>query len=85
VSEREGPLGKKEDPPGPQLAGVTAVVLTYMRRRLAGDVTRSLCTLEGLSDDRIVVVVNGLGGLDAVSYTHLDVYKRQGRARWWLD
>jgi rhamnopyranosyl-N-acetylglucosaminyl-diphospho-decaprenol beta-1,3/1,4-galactofuranosyltransferase len=58
------PLGEKEDSPGPPLAGVTAVVVTYMRPRLAGDVTRSLSMLEGLSDDRIIVVVNGLGGLD---------------------
>jgi hypothetical protein len=64
VSERGSPLGKKDASPGPQVAGVTAVVLTYMRPRLAGDVTRSLGTLEGLSDARIIVVVNGLGGLD---------------------
>jgi rhamnopyranosyl-N-acetylglucosaminyl-diphospho-decaprenol beta-1,3/1,4-galactofuranosyltransferase len=43
---------------------VTAVVLTHLRPRLAGDVTRSLSSDEGLADDRIVVVVNGPGGLD---------------------
>jgi hypothetical protein len=43
---------------------VTAVVLTHMRPRLAGDVTRSLIEVEGVSPDRIVVVVNGVGGLD---------------------
>lgn len=64
ASQRGSPLGKLDEPPGPLVAGVTAVVLTFMRPRLAGDVTRSLRTLEGFSDDRIVVVVNGRGGLD---------------------
>ncbi len=49
---------------GPALEEVTAVVLTHMRPGLAGDVTRSLIEVEGLSPDRIVVVVNGVGGLD---------------------
>jgi GT2 family glycosyltransferase len=44
--------------------GVTAVVLTHMRPGLAGNVTRSLLDGEGLPPDRIVVVVNGVGGLD---------------------
>jgi GT2 family glycosyltransferase len=44
--------------------GVTAVVLTHMRPRLAGDVTRSLIGDEGLSPERVIVVVNGEGGLD---------------------
>ena len=43
---------------------VTAVVLTHMRPGLAGDVTRSLLEVEGVDPDRIVVVVNGIGGLD---------------------
>ena len=43
---------------------VTAVVLTYRRPRLAGDVVRSLVADEGLRPDQIVVVVNGEGGLD---------------------
>jgi hypothetical protein len=43
---------------------VTAVVLTHMRPRLAGDVTRSLLDVERLDPDRVVVVVNGVGGLD---------------------
>jgi GT2 family glycosyltransferase len=43
---------------------ITAVVLTHMRPGLAGDVTRSLLEVEGISSDRIVVVVNGVGGLD---------------------
>lgn len=44
--------------------GVVAVVLTHMRLRLAGDVVRSLLEVEGLPPDRVVVVVNGDGGLD---------------------
>ncbi len=51
---------RREPPPD----GVTAVVLTHMRPGLAGDVTRSLLEVEGLPPDRIVVVVNGVGGLD---------------------
>jgi GT2 family glycosyltransferase len=43
---------------------VAAVVLTYRRRRLAGDVVRSLLDVEGFDPDHIVVVVNGDGGLD---------------------
>jgi GT2 family glycosyltransferase len=46
------------------LDGVTAVVLTHMRPRLAGDVTRSLVRVEGLPPERVIVVVNGEGGLD---------------------
>jgi hypothetical protein len=43
---------------------VTAVVLTHLRPRLAGDVVRGLIEREGLDPGRIVVVVNGEGGLD---------------------
>ncbi|HTU38744.1 MAG TPA: hypothetical protein VMF35_12170 [Acidimicrobiales bacterium] len=43
---------------------VTAVVLTYRRPRLAGDVVRTLVHEEGLPPGRIVLVVNGEGGLD---------------------
>jgi GT2 family glycosyltransferase len=43
---------------------VTAVVLTYRRPRLAGDVVRSLLGEEGLRPDQVIVVVNGDGGLD---------------------
>jgi rhamnopyranosyl-N-acetylglucosaminyl-diphospho-decaprenol beta-1,3/1,4-galactofuranosyltransferase len=49
---------------GPVPAGVTAVVLTHRRPRLAGSVTRSLLEVEGVPADRVVVVVNGDGGLD---------------------
>jgi hypothetical protein len=46
---------------------VTAVVLTHMRPRLADEVTRSLLEVEGFDPDRVVVVVNGVGGLDDAS------------------
>lgn len=46
------------------LEDVTAVVLTFMRPRLAGDAVRSLMGVEGLPGHQIVVVVNGVGGLD---------------------
>jgi hypothetical protein len=50
-------------PPG-SLERVVAVVLTFRRPRLAGDVTRSLLAVEGFDPERIIVVVNGDGGLD---------------------
>lgn len=43
---------------------VTAVVLTFRRPRLAGGVVRSLLTEEGFAPERVIVVVNGDGGLD---------------------
>lgn len=43
---------------------VSAVVLTHRRPRLATAVVRSLIEQEGLPPDRVVVVVNGSGGLD---------------------
>jgi hypothetical protein len=45
-------------------SGVTAVVLTHRRPHLAGSVVRSLLSEEGFEPARIVVVVNGSGGLD---------------------
>ncbi|MGH2572645.1 MAG: hypothetical protein ACRDGU_04045 [Actinomycetota bacterium] len=42
----------------------TALVLTYRRPRLATEVVRNLMDSEGLPADRIVLVVNGQGGLD---------------------
>jgi hypothetical protein len=48
----------------PLPSSVSAVVLTYRRPRLASEVVRSLIEREGLPPDRIVVVVNGSGGLD---------------------
>ena len=43
---------------------VSAVVLTYRRPRLATSVVRSLVEREGLPPERVVVVVNGSGGLE---------------------
>ena len=40
------------------------MVLTHLRPRLAGDVVRSLLDVEGLPPERVIVVVNGEGGLD---------------------
>jgi GT2 family glycosyltransferase len=39
-------------------------VLTHLRPRLATDVVRSLVLREGFTPDRVVVVVNGAGGLE---------------------
>src|SRR5271155_2033351 len=49
---------------GSDLGSVTAVILTHMRPTLAGDLTRSLLQVEGLAPESIIVVVNGVGGLD---------------------
>ncbi len=46
------------------LEGVTAVVVTHLRPRLAGATVRSLLDVEGFTPDQVVVVVNGEGGLD---------------------
>jgi hypothetical protein len=43
---------------------VTAVVLTHRRPQLASDVVRALIDIEGIAPERVVVVVNGAGGLD---------------------
>ncbi len=43
---------------------VVAVVVTYRRPRLATRVVRSLIEVEGFAPDRVVLVVNGEGGLD---------------------
>jgi len=43
---------------------VAAVVLTHRRPRLATAVVRALVGREGFSPDRVVVVVNGPGGLE---------------------
>jgi len=63
MSDR-GPAAEDTDRPVTPLEGVTAVILTHMRPSLAGDVTRSLLEREKLPPDRVVVVVNGVGGLD---------------------
>jgi len=51
--------------PTPPPDEVTAVVLTFRRPRLASDVVRSLLDVERFRPERIVVVVNGDGGLDS--------------------
>ena len=56
--------GQPERPAAPAPPTVTAVVLTHMRPGLAGDVVRSLLDVEGVPPERLVVVVNGEGGLD---------------------
>jgi len=48
----------------PGLDGVTAVVVTHLRPRLAGATVRSLLDVEGFAPRQVVVVVNGEGGLD---------------------
>ena len=48
----------------PEPASVSAIVLTHRRPRLATEVVRSLVEREGLPPERVVVVVNGTGGLD---------------------
>lgn len=44
-------------------AGVTAVVLTHMRPRLAGEAVRLLVEQEGFAPEKVLVVVNEDGGL----------------------
>jgi GT2 family glycosyltransferase len=46
------------------LESVAAVVVTHRRRRLAGDLVRSLLGVEGFDPSHVVVVVSGEGGLD---------------------
>ena len=48
----------------PEAASVSAVVLTHRRPRLATAVVRSLLERECLPPDRVIVVVNGSGGLE---------------------
>ena len=48
----------------PVESSVAAVVLTHRRPRLATAVVRSLIEGEGFPPERVVVVVNGSGGLD---------------------
>jgi rhamnopyranosyl-N-acetylglucosaminyl-diphospho-decaprenol beta-1,3/1,4-galactofuranosyltransferase len=60
----EGRRNRMDPVQGRAPEGVTAVVLTFMRPRLATEAVRSLMAQEGFSPDRIVVVVNGIGGLD---------------------
>jgi GT2 family glycosyltransferase len=64
VSERPDPLHEAGASTRPVPSSVSAVVLTHRRPRLASAVVRSLVQEEGLPADRVVVVVNGSGGLD---------------------
>jgi GT2 family glycosyltransferase len=55
---------------------VVAIVLTHARPRLASDVVRRLVQDEGLAPSRVVVVVNGEGGLeDAELETQIDMVR----------
>ncbi len=49
---------------GASLDRVGALVLTYRRPKLATEVVRGLIEREGLSPERVLLVVNGEGGLD---------------------
>ncbi len=62
TGERGAGEGRRTDQLDP--ARVTAIVLTHMRPRLAGDVVRSLLGSEAFRGDQVVAVVNGPGGLD---------------------
>jgi hypothetical protein len=64
MNDQGGSITDARDPQRSSLEDVTAVVLTFMRPRLAGDAVRSLMSVEGLEGEQIVVVVNGVGGLD---------------------
>jgi len=50
--------------PDSGLGAVTAVVLTHKRPRLASEAVRWLLEEEGFSGERVIVVINGEGGLD---------------------
>ncbi len=64
-SVRRVPAPSVDGAASPETAsGVTAVVLTHRRPRLAGNVVRSLLTEERISPERVIVVVSGEGGLD---------------------
>src|SRR5580698_1481088 len=65
-SVRERPNQSREEcvSTRPLPASVSAVVLTHRRPRLATAVVRSLVEQEGLPAERVVLVVNGSGGLE---------------------
>jgi GT2 family glycosyltransferase len=64
MSDAQGAPKLGDDVPTPSIKATTAVILTHMRPTLARDLTRSLIDIEGLAPKDIVVVVNGVGGLD---------------------
>jgi GT2 family glycosyltransferase len=47
-----------------EAVSVVAVVVTHKRPHLAGELVRTLISVEGLASDKIIVVVSGEGGLD---------------------
>jgi rhamnopyranosyl-N-acetylglucosaminyl-diphospho-decaprenol beta-1,3/1,4-galactofuranosyltransferase len=63
---------------------VSAVVVTHMRPRLCGDLVRSLVAVEHIPPEKVVVVVNGEGGLDdsllEAAVTMLRLPRNQGPA-----
>ncbi len=64
MRERPSPSHGAGAPPLPVPLSVSAVVLTHRRPRLATAVVRSLVQQEGLPAERVIVVVNGSGGLE---------------------
>jgi GT2 family glycosyltransferase len=58
------PLTSPSRPAPGATATVTAVVVTHRRPRLAGDLVRTLVEIEHIAPERVIVVVNGDGGLD---------------------
>jgi GT2 family glycosyltransferase len=66
---RTGETSERKEQPAPD--SVTAVVLTHRRPRLATEVVRSLIEREGLRPERVVVVINGSGGLDDAALASL--------------
>jgi hypothetical protein len=64
VRERRNQSDGADAPSRSVSSSVSAVVLTHRRPRLATAVVRSLIEREGLPPDRVVVVVNGSGGLE---------------------
>ena len=64
MRERANRFQDASAPIRPVPSSVSAVVLTHRRPRLATEVVRSLLQEEGLPPERVVVVVNGSGGLE---------------------
>ncbi|MGO8870406.1 MAG: glycosyltransferase family 2 protein [Acidimicrobiales bacterium] len=64
MSSEPGQVAGPDALEAPCRPDVRAVVLTHLRPRMAGAVTRALVEREGLAPLQVVVVVNGPGGLD---------------------
>jgi GT2 family glycosyltransferase len=58
------PFASPSRPATGATATVTAVVVTHRRPRLAGELVRTLVDVEHIAPERVIVVVNGDGGLD---------------------